>query len=567
METLTLVPQSASSIRKAIRPAVYVDGARRHDLAVLKWEWLPAPRFGSAQIALHRPAPYAPTRIEDAAILPPVGSRVRIRQDDLTEFTGWVTQHHLAVSPEGETLLAQVEHQLAADLATPISGLWHQAGDNKLYADGIHVCFNGRGMLASDDTVGLNLRQCRLFSAGADAQSWTVADALAYLLAAYVTPEVSAPSLAELRGLSRLAPLGPMDVTGMTAGEALMRIADIAGLDIRPAAIGRGIVFYRPGKCSPRASVRLAPAGSESPSGSNLMRASIRTGPSARPAVLALGQPKRHETTLELRPGWDPARQTPRWRDFVRSLSDDWIGQADVYRKWVLNEHGWYSGSPWNLPLGQLAFLGAGDFTLCQPRRFEPCLSRGPDGRSMGILVEVRLGAGQPWRQWRGPALVSPDECAVYLGGDGLPADYFRAAVQGSVALRVTASVDADARLSANIPGDGGAGLVLLDAPHTAWRRVHSSSVLAGASGLSQPAEQDDTDALTELAQQRSARISASSAELTLPAVEICWQVGDSIERIDGRAVELTSGTSRRPFVTSVVYDFQNQTTHLTVQG
>jgi len=54
-------------------------------------------------------------------------------------------------------------------------------------------------------------------------------------------------------------------------------------------------------------------------------------------------------------------------------------------------------------------------------------------------VLEVRYAPGGQWHQWRGPLWVSRDECAVYLGGDSLPAEFFRAAADIiSTAMRLS---------------------------------------------------------------------------------------------------------------------------------
>jgi hypothetical protein len=318
--------------------------------------------------------------------------------------------------------------------------------------------------------------------------------------------------------------------------------------------------------------VRLAPAGSSvSVGNSNLWKTQIHIDQrgSSRP-VLALGGKKRYEVTVELKKGWDGGLETARWRDFATSLSDDWPGRCDVYRKWVLNEHGWYSAGPWNLPLYSFVDISLADFGSISPRRFLPCLSTDRQGNSLGIVAEFRCGAGQPWKPWRGTLWVSSQECAIRLGGDALPADYFQSAAQGEVSVRVTAVVEADSHVSVEVPGNPRLARKVVDySNRAAWRTVHASSIFMNAQGTGQPAECDDSDLLRQLATQRAWDISLGvDSQLTLAWVDPSWQVGDILERIDGRPFEFASNAARHPHVIGVRHEFgTSQKTILYARG
>ena len=576
MQTLTVPaysqPQALIRCRTA---AVYVGGWRRRDLKVIAWEALPAPAFGRVRLVQHAEGPATAGRIEAVSSLPRIGEEVLVCaawSDGGGEFRGTVTAHIARIGQRGEQLVAEAEHRLAADLGGGVTSRWQLQDGQFLAVQQAEVRFNsGPEALASSSVVNLGGRQTRLFDASATAVRWTVADAIAYLLAAYSPPEVESPGWAELASLAGDIDLGAMDATGLTVGEALVRAAHRAGLDLRSAREGLGLVFYRPGGQGRRRSVHLqAPGTALRPAASNLWhgRIMIRRRPSRR-GVLAMGERKHYESTFELSKGWDAELQTPRWRDFVRSESDDWPAVADVYRKWVLNEHGWYSGAPWNLPVCDLASISPQDFFLRGPRKFLPCLSADRSGRSLGIVVETRCSSEGDWRRWTGPVLVAGDECAVYLGGDALPADFFQAAVSGDAEVRVTATVAADARLAAEAPGDTGCARRIVDCSAlAAWRKVHPTSVFHDQEDLGLPGERDDTDLLYRIA-NRHAEVASrgSEAELTLGWIDTSFHVGDIVERIDGRGMELSSNPDTCPNVTSVRHDFAAQTTTLIVSG
>jgi len=412
----------------------------------------------------------------------------------------------------------------------------------------------------------------RVFDASPSARRWSVADALGYLIASGVPEGVEAPGPSELDALAGNIDLGEVDVTGMTTAEAMMEVAARGGLAVRGARYGRGLVVYRPGQGGRRRNIRLQRAASSlAVHKSNLWsgRIAFHRRPS-RQGVVALGEHKHYESTFELSKGWDPSRQSWRWRDFVRSQSDDWASAANVFRRWVLNEHGWYCGQPWNLQTYDFSSISEEDFPLSIARTFLPCLSRDIAGQSMGFVVEVSCDAGESWRRWVGPVWVSNVECAIYLGGDALPGRFFQAAVANRAAVRITATVAADVRLSAEIVGDNGCGRKIVDfSAQAAWRKVHAGSVFHGDDQLGPPAERNDTQLLEELALRHAEIVSAATdARVVLGWVDTSYHVGDIVERIEGREVELSSNPHSSPFVRSVRHDLgAGQTTELIISG
>ncbi len=578
MTTLTLsATRRSHTVLRPVPPAVYVEGVRRRDLKVLTWEVLGPPTFGRARLLLHPAAqPTRPLRLEGTSELPPIGSSVLIRpvgNGDGVNFQGIVVAHRAELSENGEHLMADVEHQLSGALSAAITHRWHVAGQTPTDLAKAAVRFNGDlHSLASQNTVKVRSRSSRLFDASASARRWTVADALAYVFATAVPLDVPTPGLSELAALAGTIDLGTLDITGLTVAEALTRLAARGGLELRAARHGLGLEFYRPGVPTRAASVALQPAGGVfSPSRTNLWKGQvvIRRRPARRP-VLVLGAAKRYESTFTMAAGWDTSLQTTRWRDFVRSHSPHWLKLADVYRKWVLNEHGWYSGSPWNLPTYDFSAISAEDFCLVRPRRLLPCLSCDRNGVSLGVVAEVQCGSGAPWQRWRGPLWVSPEESAIYLSGDALPGDFFQASADEEASVRVTASVEADVRLTAEVAGDPSQEQIVLDASDRArWNKVHSSSIFFGDQELPPPDERDDFAVLTELAQRHALVAStATQAELVLGWVNVSCFVGDTVDPIQGRAIELRSSANRQPFIRAVRHDFgPGQCTTIVLEG
>ena len=558
------------------RPArVYVNGARRRDLKVQTWRILPAPQFGQVELIWHR-AGGGVSLADSAHLLPQIGSMVRVccpQNFGDGEFIGVVHRHGVELGPDGERLTAEVRHVLAELTDRPVGGRWQMKNGAPVRVDTGRVHFNADShALACAAPAWIVGRATPVFDTqDGNARRWTVADALAYLLAIGLGPDVYAPALSELRQLAGEIDAEPVDVTGMAVGEALSMMAGQGGLAVRAARYGLGLVLYRPGWHGRRRSIRLQPKGSAlSLTGSNLWAGGVVIKPRpARPGVLALGEHKQYESTFTLSPGWDKSLQTPRWRDFVRGEAEHWPKVADVYRKWVLNEHGLYRASPWSLPQYRFSAINSDDFRLDIARKFLPCLSTDVFGQSLGVVIEVKNASDQ-WRRWTGPAWIYDDQCAIYLGGEGLPADHFQAGVENRAEVRVTATVASDVRLSAEIAGDFGLPREVKDySSQAAWRQVHFGSVLIGQDGTGEPATRDDTQMLWSLALRRHEMLtSAAQAELDLGWIDTSCHVGDVIERIDSRAIELSSAPGATACVRSVRHDFgDKQTTHLEVSG
>ncbi len=573
MELLTLHPTADAPALQAATAKVYVDGLRRRDLHVTEWELLPAPEFDRCTVALGSFARGELDRMESIGRLPRIGSRISILNESVGgEFHGIVVRHCVQSSPQGETLAAEAHHELEALLSPTISTLYQQGPDGAVELARSTVTFNdGQAGLCAAGATTYRGRQARLFDASASARPWTVADALAYLLATAVPQGVAVPASTELQALAGQIDLGVLNVSGMTVSQAMLEVARRGGVMFRPARAGLGLVFYRPGLEGQRRRVGLQPPGQHLSIGkSNLCAAAVtfnRRPP--RPGVLALGRLKRYECTLALQPGWDPSQATTRWRDCVRSMSSDWPRLTDVYRKWVLNEHGWYSQAPWSLPTRRLTDISGADFPLSVPRHLLPCLSAKKGNESHGVVVEVSTDSGATWRLWRGPLWISRDECAVYLGGDALPGEFFTAAVDSHAAVRATATVEAEVRLTAQIDGDSGCGLTVLNLSASAgWARVHPSSIFYGRSDLGTPHERDDSLLLQRLARRHveTAALGAE-AQLQLGWLDTSFGVGDVIQSIDGRGLELASSSDALPSIVRVRHDFVSQTTELLVRG
>lgn len=570
MSVLTLPARRCeSSVVPAVAPEVFLDGRRRRDLEVLSLERLEAPHFARATLAVRPPADPGLAAADWPDALPAPGAAVSIRTASGTDdgaILMEVVSHSLRTGPGGRVAEVGVLHRLAGLLERRLADRWELRGGEPVHLEPARVRMNVPGGWTSPALTVLNGRAATLFSTAEEGR-WSVGQALLYLFAAAVPLDVDLPSTLRALHLAGGVDLGPIDLTGASVGEAVVRVADRAGLAIRAAADGLGILLEAPGT-GRRRSVRLQPCGeSVTPAGSTLLSGRVdwprRPG---RRGVLALAARKRYEVTLALRPGWDAALESPRWRDFLRAESPDWPLLRDVFRRWVLNEHARYAGAPWNLPVFDFAAVEPDDFRLRRPRRLLPCLSAGEDGESLGVVVEWRPDDEAVWRAWPGPLRTAPGECAVRFDGDALPAEYFQAAVAHTAEVRVTATVEADARLTAEVKGDANVPPVVLDfSDRAAWWQVHASSVLGGVASGS--GVRDDTDLLERLAEARAAAGGGTDGRLVLAWPDLSFAVGDLIERLDGRAVSLASRAGGTCHVARVRHEFADtQTTTLDIE-
>ena len=582
MNTLILRPRPAPTVVTPAALPVYVAGRRRRDIHAIKWTSAPGPRFGEATFVVAGSGPLGRCpRIEQLPGLPAIGESVRIhsagwRREVL--FDGTVTAHLGRVGPDAEELTFEAADALHVRLGAPVAGRWQADAEQVVAVADATAVFNDElDGLTTAETHPLNGRAVRVFANGGEGGLWSVADILAYLLAAHVPADVAAPGSEELAALAGDVYPPRMDLSGLTVGEAICRVAEAAGLAVRGGVDESGgrvehhLAFHRPDRNGRRRAVRLQRAGETL----DLRRSDlwqgrfvVRRRPGRR-SLLLIGDHRRHEVTVELHAGWDKSLESYHYRDFVADEAADWAVAGEVFRKWVLNESGRYDGPPWDLERFDFASIDPEDFLLAAPRVFRPCLSRGPSGEGLGVVVETSTDEGATWRRYGGSVRLAVDECAVTLTDTALPADTFQAALGGTLRLRVTATIAADRRLSVRLEGAPGAPLEVVRAPNARWAKAHPTSAFFGRDDLPAPAEVDDTERVEALARQlQSAGGGSVEAEIVLARLDPTWRVGDIVERVDGRGLDLRTFPGAAACVAAVEHRCNEEwTTLLTVRG
>jgi hypothetical protein len=560
---------SRPAVMDAARPCVYVDGRRHYGLQVTRWTRRPLPVGDQVELTIW--AGESVTESEDLRDLPAIGTHVDIDWGEwgTHRFVGVVSEHTTVIGERGEGLAARLRSRLADALDQPVVGRWQLSDDRPTFLMSGQVAFNADSRsLASAYPVPVGSRTSPVFETqDGPSRRWMVADALAYLLMAGLPGEFWCPSHVELCQRGGGVDAGEYAPGDASLGEALAQVAARGGMSLRISNDGMGVVAYRPGIEGSLRRIGLQASGeSLDPDQSNVWQATVNyTAGASRPGVLAIGDLKQYEATFPLQPGWDPERASDRWRDVARGFAEDWLATGDVYRKWVLNEHGQNS---WATDRFDFSAIAPEAFPLRIARRFEPCLTTGGDGQSVGVVIEVSLDGGVTYERWSGPAWVSDDECAVYLGGQTLPADYFQAAIDDLAAVRVTATVSADTRLYAMDPGDHGLPRKTVRTPGLGYRKIHHLSVLGKSEAAYRVGERDDASLLGSIARRVNvAAGKAVDASITFGWIGPTCQVGDRVDRVEGRALELGSHAEAMGAIVSVTHDLLEQTTHVEVEG
>lgn len=239
---------------------------------------------------------------------------------------------------------------------------------------------------------------------------------------------------------------------------------------------------------------------------SPLLRISSRGEPAASRAWEAVAGPWRVESTFTLRPGWDPHLESPTLPDsaFSRADNPDFAACANVYRLWVLNEDGWFTGPPHQQATFDLAAFFADPTIVPQPRTLGDCLTLDDAGLPHRPIVQVRMAADEPWMTYPGIAHILSDRAGVYLDDTNLPSAFLAAARAGAAELRVTATLSSPHPVRiVRWQGNPFAGsrpsrqLNVAERFHFARIDDHSIHAQAVREGAAAASEADDRQALT----------------------------------------------------------------------
>jgi hypothetical protein len=196
---------------------------------------------------------------------------------------------------------------------------------------------------------------------------------------------------------------------------------------VRPVSCGRPI--------------RISWADSAEPLGDVL---SVNTDQPVQPAQLWVAQAGGWlvESTFDLDGGWAPALEGQSDDEYDKKKSTDFATYADVYRRWVLNEDGFYSQAPYyHGPTFDLNALFNATGIDPQPLAFQPNVTLGEDGERLKPIIEVSTDGGSEWIVFTQSKDILDDRAGIYLDPNTLPGDYLTAVKAGQARVRVTAGL------------------------------------------------------------------------------------------------------------------------------
>lgn len=281
----------------------------------------------------------------------------------------------------------------------------------------------------------------------------------------------------------------------------------------------------------------------------------VRSAEDRRAATRWVGRGGRNEveSTFELVGGWDPGRESLADGEYDRSAGSDFASVRNVFRRWVLNEDGRFTGEPFDRgPAPDLAALLDNPHWSPTKLRLLPTLSLDAAGQRREPWVETSTDGGVTWAPWSGRIETLRGRAGVYLDDDALPAAWLTAVRDRTARLRVTATLRdpqplRGARWDGNpLRGSTRERRVALGEAYTR-RRIDPASMLADPTGESLTAD-DRAEMLRRLdrliADDRAGRCAAFPDRARRSRVDRLLDRGSAEERRAGsgrRADRLTN--------------------------
>ena len=498
-------------------------------------------------------------RFEDVAQVVQSGQRVTVSmvyQDDPASgrqgkwclFAGVVSSGSASISGKGEGVEVVACDEMTYRDAAAIEGVRALGyGGEAVFIETAGVVFNPDGQPnGSGQAVEVNGKAYQVFELEpSKAKYWTYASAIEYL----VYEGLGVDGIAGLEALTEGKVLRDVEVTGLTALAAIDRLCRRAGLGycvvevpVRGDQVKAVLEFYRRGQ-GRRIFLQHQPSGESLDMGrTNLLRCKLDLA-RVRESVLVRGQGdlKKYEATFELVGGWDPALEFNDYDLYSPATNENFLEVKDVFRKWVLNESGDYSGEAFDFR----GIFGSENYAL-RRRRFWGCLSRDASGKSLGYYVEVSYNGGEDWRPYAGAFDVLLEECGIYLSVTQFDSASWYAIKKDMLRFRITASVVGDERVEANV-SDGpmeASRRVRVEVMNLGnefkYRQVTPASIFYGGGALGEPDVRDDREVMRSLLRDEAGRMRQGSMKgvAELPFVRGDIRPGDVVWGIEGREVD-----------------------------
>ena len=455
-------------------------------------------------------------------------------------------------------------------------------GSDIIHLNGEKVVFNPAGRPnCSLNKVSGDGYSGHVFCHTGQGKHWSGAKAIWYLASIYFSNMVTkAEDYEYLEGLAGGHILRDVDVAGMSILGALDKVCHEVGLnyfvDYVPVEGQRcrtKFCFYEIGK-GRKVLLSHQRAGNElNLRETNLAECSLKSKClSESIQVVGRGDYKRFEGTFELLEGWDSGLEGNDFEFYSPEHNENFALVKDVYRRWVLNESGAYSGEPYSRGAAYdlSALLGTGLYEK-RKRRFWPCLSRDMHGESLGYYLEVSYDGGSEWQKYPGMFHNLQDECGVYLSSNEFSGEMQAAILGNTLRLRVTASVISDERLEV-VVNDGSIDTmrpvrrVCYDwGGLFEYKQVTSESVFWGdkSGQLSLADVVDDKASLRERVRNQLAllRREELTGQIRLPWLRADIKPGAVIDKVSGRNLDVSSMSLRsgyRPQIGQVKFELEN---------
>ncbi len=512
--------------------SVYVDGQLCDFLVPISITLAGEPVFSEAVLKMLPRRPKTTLHCGQRIVLKSVydSGTGKVLPDETDVFAGLIEQIEIG----RESKVTAKDYSARLKRITVYGQFVNDGNGNKIFIDSADTIFNPGGK-------GNSARQGGLFAAGCDGIMFSCADAIYYLLKNYILDgELVLPTLEQLKVLTEERSISDIDVTGLNLTAALSRCCRQAGLSFRfePSMCeqlpAETIVFYKPGQ-GREIELNMQYDGEQLDiSKTNIAEFQRKKFSSATNRYIVQGDYKIFEATFELVKGWNPALESNDYDRYSPVTNDNFNQVRDVWRKWVLNEAGDYSGEPYNQGSAfDFMKIFEGGKYLRTRRRFLPCLSCGNDGGSFGYYLEMSYTNGSYWWPYMSSFKVLLDQCGIWLSVEQFDSDMWFAILKGMLKVRITASVMADERIAYTVC-DGAINSIreVADNVITLPRRFKYQKVSPWSVLKGNPSNEiDDTMAMAEFANNLCCSSSAVSEDLQIKTMTLnpYFRPGDRI--------------------------------------
>ncbi len=554
-------PQNNTTAIGSVCTSVYLDGQFCDFLTVESITLAGEPEFNQAVLSLRIGNDICCGQKIDIKTVYDCGIGI-VCPDELIIFSGFIEQIDIS---DVSTIIAK-DYSAKLKRKTVYGQNISNSSGQAVFIESADTVFNPSGQpnLSKDEL---------LFAADEnEAVLFTCADAICYLLRTYISPgELVCPTLEQVQSLANNCAIRDVDVTGLGLVDALSRCCKQAGLRFKFSVDSRTIIFYKPGT-GRTVELNCQWQGEKlNISQTNIAQVTRKQTPAVTSRYIVQGDYKIFEATFNLVKGWNPEIETTTYDSYSPNTNENFNDVRDVYRKWVLNEAGDYTASPYSQGSAfDFSAIFQTDKYIRKARRFYPSLTCGDDGGSIGYYLELSYTNGSRWWPYMSSFKVLLDQCGIWLSVEQLDSDMWFAILKGVLKVRVTASVVSDDRIS-YIASDGAVGSIIpvVDKVVTLPKRFKYQKVSAQSAFANTSANEiDDTVAIVAYTNNlcEFGRAANESVQIKTMTAMPYFRPGDRIvSSPDSKDVlGVLYDTRNICYVEKAYVDFVNQQTTLT---